>query len=116
MNKEQFLSACERTRRGFLTALQCGLTILIIPALLVVVLIILIDNAKYKSTTNVYTVDGYTLTGRDWSKKLNLGPNTINSMFRSYPKKIVEEFIHKRLQNPSLKRKGNASWLEVYNL
>ena len=46
MNKERFLSTCERARRGFLTALQCGLTILIIPALLVVVFIILIDNAK----------------------------------------------------------------------
>ena len=74
------------------------------------------DNAKYKSTTNVYTIDGYTLTGRDWSKKLKLGRNTINYMFRSYPKNIVEEFIHRRLQNPSLKRKGNVSWFKVYNL
>ena len=74
------------------------------------------DNAKYKSTTNVYTIDGYTLTGNDWSKKLNLGRNTINYMFRSYPKNIVEEFIHRRLQNPSLKRKGNVSWFKVYNL
>ena len=47
MTKEQFLSACERARLGFLTALQWGLTILIIPALLMVVFIILIDNAKY---------------------------------------------------------------------
>ena len=47
MNKEQFMNAFECARRGFLTALQCGLTILIIPALLVVVFIILIDNAKY---------------------------------------------------------------------
>ena len=37
-------------------------------------------------------------------------------MFRSYPKNIVEEFIHRRLQNPSLKRKGNVSWFKVYNL
>ena len=47
MNKEQFLNACERSRKGFLTALQCLLCILIAPALLVVVFIILIDNAKY---------------------------------------------------------------------
>ena len=47
MNKEQFFSACERARRGFLTALQWLLCILIAPALLVVVFIILIDNAKY---------------------------------------------------------------------
>ena len=47
MNKEQFLSACERTRRGFLTALQWILCLLIAPALLVVFFIIWIDNAKY---------------------------------------------------------------------
>ena len=47
MNKEQFLNACERSRKGFLTAIQYVLTVLITPALLVVVFIILIDNAKY---------------------------------------------------------------------
>ena len=47
MNKEQFFSAFERARRGFLTALQWLLCILIAPALLVVVFIIWIDNAKY---------------------------------------------------------------------
>ena len=47
MNKEQFLSALERARRGFLTALQWLLTMLITPALLLVVFIIWIDNAKY---------------------------------------------------------------------
>ena len=47
MNKEQFLNACERARKGFLTALQLGLALLIAPALLVVVFIIWIDNAKY---------------------------------------------------------------------
>lgn len=46
MNKEQFLSTCERARRGFLTALQWLLCLLIAPALLVVVFIIWIDNAK----------------------------------------------------------------------
>ena len=47
MNKEQFLNYCERARRGFLTALQWLLCLLISPALIVVVFIILIDNAKY---------------------------------------------------------------------
>lgn len=46
MNKENFLNACERARRGFLTALQCLLTVLITPALLVVLFIILIDQIK----------------------------------------------------------------------
>ena len=47
MNKEQFLNACERARHGFLTALQWLLFLLIAPALLVVVFVIWIDNAKY---------------------------------------------------------------------
>ena len=47
MTKEKFLSVCERARRGFLTALQLLLFILIAPALLVVVFIIWIDNSKY---------------------------------------------------------------------
>ena len=47
MTKEQFLNACERARRGFLTALQWLLCLLIAPSLLVFVFIIMIDNAKY---------------------------------------------------------------------
>ena len=47
MTKEQFLSACEQARRGLLTALQWLLCLLIAPALLVVLFIIWIDNAKY---------------------------------------------------------------------
>ena len=46
MNKEQFFNACERARSGFLTAIQCGLSLLIAPALLVVILIIWIDQIK----------------------------------------------------------------------
>ena len=47
MNKEQFFTACERVRSGFLTTIQWLLCLLIAPALLVVVFIIWIDNAKY---------------------------------------------------------------------
>ena len=46
MNKEQFLTACERARRGFLTALQWLLCLLIAPALLVLIFIIWIDQIK----------------------------------------------------------------------
>ena len=47
MQKEQFFSVCEQARLGFLTALQWLLCLLIAPALLVVIFIIWIDNAKY---------------------------------------------------------------------
>ena len=46
MNKEQFLSACERARRGFWTVLQWLLCLLIAPVLLVVLFIIWIDQIK----------------------------------------------------------------------
>ena len=46
MNKEQFLSACERARRGFLTTLQWLLCLLIAPAFIVVIFIIWIDQIK----------------------------------------------------------------------
>ena len=46
MTKEQFFSAFEQTRLGFLTALQWLLFLLIAPALLVVVFIIWIDQIK----------------------------------------------------------------------
>ena len=46
MKKEQFFIACENVRRGFLTALQWLLCLLIAPALLFVVFIIWIDQIK----------------------------------------------------------------------
>ena len=46
MNKEQFFSACEKARCGFMTALQVLLSIMIIPALIVVVFILWIEDIK----------------------------------------------------------------------
>lgn len=46
MNKEQFLTACEKARFGFMTALQVLLSIMIIPALIVVVFILWIEDIK----------------------------------------------------------------------
>lgn len=46
MNKEQFLTACEKVRFGFMTALQVLLSIMIIPAFIVVVFILWIDEIK----------------------------------------------------------------------
>lgn len=46
MNKEQFLTACEKARCWFLTAIQWILSLLIAPALVVVVFIIWIEDIK----------------------------------------------------------------------
>ena len=46
MNKEQFFSACEKARCGFLTALQWVLSLLIAPALILVIAILWIEEIK----------------------------------------------------------------------
>ena len=46
MNKEQFFSACEQIRYGFLTALKLVLILLISPALLFGLFILWIDLIK----------------------------------------------------------------------
>lgn len=46
MNKEKFFSALESARRGFLTALQWILCILISPALILVIAILWIEDIK----------------------------------------------------------------------
>lgn len=74
------------------------------------------DNARYKSTTTLLTVNNITHTGREWASVLNLGTNVINTMLKTKPKEQVEEFIQKRLSNPSLKRQGNMSWFQTYNI
>ena len=74
------------------------------------------DNAKYKSTTNLYTIGNETHTGKDWAKVLDLGPNTINKFFREYPHEQVVEFIKRRKIDPTKTRKSKQTWMEVYGL
>ena len=75
-----------------------------------------LDNAKYKSTTSDLTVNNITHTGRDWAVALNVGTNVINTMLRKYPKEQVIEFIKRRLENPTVQRKSNQTWMNVYDL
>ena len=74
------------------------------------------DNAKYKSTTYILTVDGISHTGKEWPKSLNLGISTINKMLRKYDEELVKEFICRRLANPNLTRKSHQTWMNVYGL
>ena len=46
MNKERFFTTCEKARRWFMTALQVLLSIMIIPAFIVVVFILWIEDIK----------------------------------------------------------------------
>lgn len=74
------------------------------------------DNAKYKSTTRILTINGMSYTGREWASILNIGTNVINTMLRNHPQEKVEEFIKKRLSNPYLQNIGNVSWFKMYNI
>lgn len=76
----------------------------------------LFENAKYKSTTSLITVDDAIHSGRDWAAILNLGTNTINKMLREYPLEQVVDFIRLRLQDNTKKRKSHHTWMETYGL
>lgn len=62
-----------------------------------------VQNAKYKSTTSLINVDGEIHTGRDWSKILGFGINTINRYIRKYGLDNTIEFIRRYLKNPELR-------------
>ena len=51
------------------------------------------NNAKYKSTTNIYTIDGITDSGRGWSTSLGLGMNRVNRLARHHGKDFATRFI-----------------------
>ena len=74
------------------------------------------DNSKYKSTTNLITVNGVTRSGREWSKELNLGINTINVLLKRYSKEKVIQFIIARLENKMLVKTPEQSWFKLYNI
>lgn len=51
------------------------------------------DNAKYKSTTHIYTIDGEIDTGRGWAENLGLGTNRINICRRKYGREFTEHYL-----------------------
>lgn len=74
------------------------------------------NNAKYKSTTGVLTVDNVSRTGRDWANECGLGCNTINTMLREYRTEDVITFIRERLKNPNKTRGAYQIWFDVYGI
>lgn len=51
------------------------------------------ENSRWKSTTNAYTVNGLTKTGRQWADYLGIGTNRINKYVREYGEVKAIEFI-----------------------
>lgn len=72
------------------------------------------DNAKYKSTTSLISINGETHTGKDWAKILGIGVNKINEYIRQYGLNNTIKFIEKYLENPGLKPKHKQSYYDLY--
>lgn len=72
------------------------------------------NNAKYKSTTSLITVDGETHTGQDWAKILGFGQNMINTYIREHGMEETIEFIRRFKNNPILKPNHKQSYYDLY--
>lgn len=76
------------------------------------------ENSRKAGNVNWITVDDVTLTGRQWSEKLNLGINTINTITRKYNLEVAVDFIRKVMEKPELamQRKPKQSFLSIYDI
>lgn len=72
------------------------------------------SNSKYKSTTSLINVNGEVHSGKDWSKILGFGHNTINNYIRKYGLENTIIFIEKYLEHPNLKSKTTRSYYDLY--
>lgn len=76
------------------------------------------ENARRAGLVSWITVEEITLTGRQWSEKLHLGVNTINTAIRKYGLDKTKELISVMLKEPpsTKQRKTNQTWFSVYNI
>ena len=76
------------------------------------------ENARRAGSVSWITIEGITLTGRQWSEKLQLGVNMINMAIRKYGLDKTKELIIAMLQEPpsTKQRKSNQTWFSVYGI
>ena len=76
------------------------------------------ENTRKAGKVNWITVSGYTLTGQQWARKLNIGINTINTIVRKYNLEKAKELITAMLKEPpsTKHRKSKQTWLSVYGI
>ena len=76
------------------------------------------DNSSRAGNVTWITVEGETLTGRQWSEKLRIGINTINTIIRNYGLEKTKLLISAMLKEPpSTKcRKPCQTWFSVYGI
>ena len=78
----------------------------------------IIENARKAGKVNWITINGETLTGRQWSEKLGLGINRINTWIREYGEDITIELLKEMIKDPPINkyREPSQSWFEVYGI
>lgn len=76
------------------------------------------ENSRKAGAVNWITVNGETLTGRQWSEKLNLGTNRINTIIREHGLDIAKDLISELTNHPELTkdRKINQSILSICDI
>lgn len=78
----------------------------------------LTENVRKAGKVNWVTVEGVTLTGRQWSEKFGLGVNTINRTLKQYGVEKTTELLAAMLKDPPFNkhRRPNQTWFSVYGI
>ena len=76
------------------------------------------ENSRRAGNVNWITVNGETLTGKQWAYKLGIGTNTINKLLKKHGLEKTTQLIEAMLLNPSLKQQqdNSKSWFDIYNI
>ena len=76
------------------------------------------ENSRKAGKVNWITVNGETLTGRQWAEKLNLGVNRINTIIRERGLDAAENLIRSIIEDPgTIEQRGlNQSLLSIYDV
>lgn len=76
------------------------------------------ENSRKAGDVHWITVKNITLTGRQWSERLGLGVNSVNTFIRKYGVEKTKELIVAILNDPILNhnRKPKQSWFNEYGI
>jgi hypothetical protein len=76
------------------------------------------ENSRKAGKVNWIVVGEYRLTGHQWSQKLGIGINVINTAIRNHGEEKTKELIAAMLkESPSTKKRNpNQSWFDVYGI
>lgn len=76
------------------------------------------ENSRKAGTVNWITLNGETLSGRQWSERFNLGINRVNSWIKEYGIHKTKALLLQMLEVPPSERHRNPTqtWFDVYEV